>query len=184
MSRPTTTNLLHLRVQVRRALDQLTGATTLRLLNQALAYLRELANRARVLSAELADTRRSLHHRFDHLETVMTDVRSEFNQTLTDLGTAISALSTRIDQLPDDANDITQADLDAIKSLTGQVNTLAVAAPEVPTEETPAEPAQPGNETPAPADPAEGEPTPGPVEESPAVNDETPTEQPSGDERL
>jgi methyl-accepting chemotaxis protein len=170
MSRPTTTTLAPHRARLVRAWDQATGTTTLRLLDRALAALRELANRLRVLSAELADTRRSLHHRFDHLETVMTDVRSEFNQTLTDLGSAISELSTRIAALPDDANDITQADLDAIKSLTGQVNTLAVAAPEVPTEETPA--------------PVEGEPVPAPVEEdgtpveeSPAINDETPNER-------
>lgn len=104
----------------------------------------------------------SIHRRLDSLENFMSVIRDEFDQTLTDLSAAISAntaavtdLAGRIDALPADVADITQADVDALKAATDavkasadQVNTLAVAAPTVPNPEpaptegeTPAEPA-------------------------------------------
>lgn len=63
-------------------------------------------------------------------------LRDDFNQGLADLGAAIAALAARISSLPD-ADDITQADIDALKADATQLNTLAVAAPEVPTDVEP-----------------------------------------------
>lgn len=64
-------------------------------------------------------------------------LRDDFNQGLADLGSAITALAARISSLPD-ADDITQADIDALKADASQLNTLAVNSPDVPTDVDPA----------------------------------------------
>jgi phage tail protein X len=66
------------------------------------------------------------------LEQLVTDIRTDFNQGLTDLGAALDELAARIAVLPDDPKDLTPSDLQTIKSLTERVRTLAVAAPEIP----------------------------------------------------
>lgn len=61
-------------------------------------------------------------------------VRDDFNESLAGLGAAILELDQRIQNFPSDANDVTQADVDAIRSLSSQVKSLAVTSPEVPTD--------------------------------------------------
>ena len=62
-------------------------------------------------------------------------VREEFNEELTELGTAITDLAARIEQIPD-AEDITQEDIDALKASVSRINELAVQSPQIPTGET------------------------------------------------
>lgn len=70
------------------------------------------------------------------LDNLIMALREEFNQDLADLGTAITELASRIDQLPQDADDITQEDLDQLRSAVSRVNTLAVNSDDVPTGNT------------------------------------------------
>jgi signal transduction histidine kinase len=160
-------------------LDQVSGARAVRLLARVLEGLGAVRDRLRMLTAAIHDLRTSLNRRLDHLEKQMSATRDEFSADLAELGAAITELDSRIGQLPDRVDQLTQDDLDSIKGLTGRVNSLAVASPQVPTEPT--------GVTPAEAEPTEADPVPAPVvDESPAVSDETPVEAPaesSGDTR-
>jgi len=88
-----------------------------------------------------------LFYKINRLEKLIMSLREEFSQEITELGTSIDELSTRIGNLPSDVNDLTQADLDAVKSAVDKIQSLAVAAPEVPTD--PTTPGD-GSDTPAP----------------------------------
>lgn len=81
----------------------------------------------------------------------MSDLGTQFDQTLSDLGQAIDELSTRIDNLPSTPAEVDQADLDALKASVARIKGLAQASPQIP---IPGTPDQPGSETPAEGDTA------------------------------
>lgn len=88
----------------------------------------------------------------NRMENVMAEQSAQttaLNEGLAELGTAITDLSTRIDQLPVDVNDVTQEQVDSLREVIGRVKGLAVNAPEVPTPDLPAEPAVPVEGTPS-----------------------------------
>jgi predicted nucleic acid-binding Zn-ribbon protein len=76
--------------------------------------------------------------KMNRLEIRMAEFRDEFDQGLADLGDAIVSLSDRIDALPN-ADAITQADIDKLRTDVGRIKELAVAAPTIPTDGTPSE---------------------------------------------
>lgn len=80
--------------------------------------------------------------RINRLEIHMSKLRDDFDAAKAELGSAITGLATRIDELPG-ATDITQADIDALKGDAASLRGLAVADPDIPTEETPDVPGEP-----------------------------------------
>jgi hypothetical protein len=66
------------------------------------------------------------------MEHKLSEIRDDFDAATAELGAAITDLANRIAGLPDSLDDLTQADLDAVKADTAALKSLAVASP-VPT---------------------------------------------------
>lgn len=97
-----------------------------------LNWLRVLILGEQRILVELARIRASQTLILDQIGTLMTN-SEELSADLTELGTAVDDLSGRIDALPTSVDEITQDQLDSLRSSVDRVKTLAVAAPEVPT---------------------------------------------------
>lgn len=131
----------------------LTGYSLFMLLER----LQRLANLPDVVYGIRRSTLR-IEQLLKELIRMSNETRTEFTETLTQLGTEITGQTTAINELAEritnfpDANDVTQADVDALKAAietakanSDRINELAVAAPEIPTDETPEVPEVPAD---------------------------------------
>lgn len=75
--------------------------------------------------------RQAVH--LDEMEKHLMARTDDLSAELTELGAAVDDLSSRIAGLPTTVDEITQEQLDGLRSSIEKVNSLAQAAPEVPT---------------------------------------------------